>query len=68
MRAFHRIPGMKSAPNVSISHLCQVMFNLPKVLPEEKNLMVRISHYFCQVAKIFGIPKCYPGDKIASFI
>lgn len=30
------------------------MYNLPKVLPEEKNLVVRISHYFCQVAKIFG--------------
>jgi len=27
---------------------------LPKVLPEEKNLTVRITHYFCQVAKICG--------------
>lgn len=42
MRAFHRIPGRKSMPNVSISPSCQVMDNLPKVLPEEKNLMVRI--------------------------
>lgn len=63
MRAFHRIPGMKSAPNVSISPLCQVMYNLSKILPEDKNLMVRISHYFCQVAKTFT-----EGGKIASII
>lgn len=25
-----------------------------KVLPEEKNLMVKVSHYLCQVAKTFG--------------
>lgn len=55
MRALYRIPDMKSVPNVSISPLCQVMYNLSKVLPEEKNLMLRISHYFCQVAETLGM-------------
>lgn len=34
--------------------LIQARYDLSKILPEEKNLMCRISHYFCQVSETFG--------------